>query len=318
MKDIRVFIQTEKFKGGPAIFRSRLIDALNNIDNIRVVTNVHDKFDIEIAFIRNIFPHNKPYILRVDGCYYEENRKSGNKSLVRAMKSARHLIFQSNFSFSLLDKVLQVKKMIKKRRIPYSIVHNGLNYDYIEKIPRNESIEPGSFISCSRWRPNKRPISTIKGFLKADTGRHLYMIGGGGIGGKKISKKYETKYIHILSEKKPGEIVSIMKSCDFLLHLCHIDSCPNTVIEALACGLNVLCTNLGGTPEIVKENGIILKADEMWPGKYLPKTNLDNLSRSMVAEGIHSILHVKKKEVRMDLGIEVVAQKYVDVIKSVV
>jgi len=318
MREIKVFIQTEKFKGGPAIFRDRLINALSDMNDIRVVTNVHDKFDVEIAFIRNVFPHKKPYILRVDGCYYEENRKSGNKSLVQSIKSAKYLIFQSNFSFSLLDKVLQVEKTIKKRGIPYSIVHNGLDYNYIERIPRNESIEPGSFISCSRWRPNKRPISTIKGFLKADTGRHLYMIGGEGIGGKKISKEYGTKYIHIMPEKKPEEIVSIMKSCDFLLHLCHIDSCPNTVIEALACGLNVLCTNLGGTPEIVKENGIILKADEMWTGRYLPKTNLDNLSHSKVAKGIHSILNMEKKEIRKDLGIEEVAKKYVDIIKSVV
>ena len=61
------------------------------------------------------------------------------------------------------------------------------------------------------------------------------------------------------------------------LHLCHIDSCPNIVIEGLCCGLNVLCSNLGGTQEIVGENGVVLRADKMWSGQYLPKTNLDNI-----------------------------------------
>ena len=68
---IKVFIQTDKFKGGPAVFRSRLISALSKFDDIKVVTDVKDKFDIELAFIRKVYKHNKPYILRVD---HVENR----------------------------------------------------------------------------------------------------------------------------------------------------------------------------------------------------------------------------------------------------
>ena len=37
---IKVFIQTDKFKGGPAIFRYRLIPALNKTEGIKVVTSL--------------------------------------------------------------------------------------------------------------------------------------------------------------------------------------------------------------------------------------------------------------------------------------
>jgi hypothetical protein len=51
---IRVFVQTEKFEGGPAIFRSRLISAMKKYDDIKITTNVKDNFDIELAFIRKV------------------------------------------------------------------------------------------------------------------------------------------------------------------------------------------------------------------------------------------------------------------------
>ena len=59
---IRVFIQVDKFKGGPAVFRARLISALEKFKDIKVVTSIKEKFDIELAFIRRVYKHNKPYI----------------------------------------------------------------------------------------------------------------------------------------------------------------------------------------------------------------------------------------------------------------
>ena len=266
---IKIFIQTEKFKGGPAIFRSRLISALNRYEDIQVVNNINDKFDIELAFIRRVYKHNKPYILRVDGCYYQYNRRSNNRAVEKAIIGAKYIIFQSQFSFELCKKVLNINSVKNN----YSIIHNGINLNYINKVKKDKSIKSGSFVSCARWRDNKRTFSIIRGFLKADTGKHLYMIGNVGIGESssyynKI-KKYGSKYVHILGKKTQEETISILKSCDYQIHLCHIDSCPNIVIEGLSCGLNVLCSNLGGTKELVGKNGVVLNVDKMWRGRYL-------------------------------------------------
>jgi glycosyltransferase involved in cell wall biosynthesis len=163
---------------------------------------------------------------------------------------------------------LESRNLIKNG---YEIIYNGVDLDYIKNIEPNKEIEPDSFVSCARWDPNKRPLSMIKGFLEADTKKHLYIIGGTGIEGrgKNLGQKYKSKYIHFLGEKSNKETISIMKSCKYLIHLAFIDICPNIVIEGLSCGLNVLCTNLGGTPELVGNNGIILNVDKFWKGKYL-------------------------------------------------
>jgi len=315
---IRVFIQTDRFEGGPAIFRSRLINALDRFQDIKVVTEKIKKFDIELAFIRKIYNHNKPYIIRVDGCYYEKQRKKNNTPLKRSILNAKHVIFQSNFSFQLCKSILGIDNKTKKEGKDYSIIHNGIDLDYIKQIKPAEEIESGSFVSCAGWRPNKRPFSTIKGFLKANTGRHLYLIGGSGFVGKKIDKKYDSKYIHILGEKSNEKTISIMKACEYQIHLCHIDSCPNSVIEGLSCGLNVLCTNLGGTPELVKDNGIILNVDELWKSKYLDVDNLDNIPFSAVSEGVRKIIKISKKVDASIFDINKVALKYREVIKKVI
>jgi glycosyltransferase involved in cell wall biosynthesis len=306
---IKVYIQTEKFKAGPAVFSSRLINSLKNIDGIEVDTNSINRCDIEIAFIRRLHKHNKPYILRVDGCYYEKGRESGNKGMLKSMNLASHIVFQSHFSFNLCNNILSANNMIVKN-FNHSIVYNGIDFNYINKIEKNKKIIPGSFVACAGWRPNKRPFSMIKGFLKAGVKRHLYIIGGG-----KISKKYDSKYIHILGEMSNKKIISVMKSCDYQLHLCHIDSCPNAVIEGLSCGLNVLCTNLGGTKELVKDNGVVLNADKQWKGRLLKKTNLDNVKSGVVAEGVHKLLKIKERSKRPDLDINITTKKYVNIIK---
>ena len=319
MLKVKVFIQIDKFKGGPAVFRSRLISALNKFDDIKVVTNINDKFDIELAFIRKVYKHNKPYILRVDGCYYQDGRKSGNKPLEKSILGSRYLIFQSNFSFDLCKRILKIGSILDKSR--YSIIYNGLDLDYLKKIEPSKGIELGSFVAAARWRDNKRTFSIIKGFLKANTGRHLYMVGGIGIGENSLYKsklkKYNSKYVHILGKKSQKEIISILKACDYQIHLCHIDSCPNIVIEGLSCGLNVLCSNLGGTKELVKDNGVVLKSDKMWDGKYLSSlVKLDTLKKEVVAKGIKKLMEVKTKPDISEFDIKNVAKKYVEIIKK--
>jgi glycosyltransferase involved in cell wall biosynthesis len=315
---IKVFIQTDKFKGGPAVFRSRLISALNKFDDIKITNNISDKFDIELAFIRRVYKHNKPYILRVDGCYYQKNKRSNNRATEDAILNSRYLIFQSKFSLELCKKILNIKHKVSNN---CSIIYNGIDLDYIKKIKVANDIEPGSFVACARWRDNKRTFSIIKGFIKANTGRHLYMIGGVGMGENSSyeskMRKYKSKYIHILGKKKAEETISILKACDYHIHLCHIDSCPNIVLESLSCGLNVLCSNLGGTRELVRDDGIVLKADKMWDGKYLSSSvKLDSLDKKEVAKGIHRLMEVKTKPDIFRFNMDGAVEKYVKIIRE--
>jgi glycosyltransferase involved in cell wall biosynthesis len=322
---IKVYISTNKFKGGPEIFRSRLISALNKYDDIKVIKDVNDKFDIGLEFIRKTQKYKQPYILRAGSCYYFNKYKPwNNKPIAKSITESSYSIFQSKFAYKLCNRVLRLesRNLIKNG---YSIINNGVDLSYIDMVEPDKSIEQGSIVACSRWDANKRIKSMLKGFLNSGVKRHFYIIGDYGISNRKkdlnsLKKKYNSKYIHILGVRSNEEVISIMKACDYQIHLSFIDICPNIVIEGLACGLNVLCTNLGGTPELVGKNGVILDVDKFWDTRYLKKRieDLDNLKSSVVARGICKLMMVKKTPNVSKFDINVIAKKYLNIVKKIV
>ena len=321
---IKVLIQTDKFKGGPAVFRSRLISELNKFEDIKIVANVRNKFDIGLEFIRKVEKYEQPYVLRLSSCYYFKNYKSWNNNpIVKSVKNAKHVIFQSKFAYKLCNRVLRLesRNLIKNG---YDIIYNGIDQNYIDSIEAADNIEHGSLVACARWDSNKRIKSMLKGFVRSGIKRHFYVIGNYGNEDRKknldnLRKKYDSKYIHILGEKTNKEVISIMKACDYQIHLSFIDICPNIVIEGMACGLNVLCTNLGGTPEIVGKNGVILNVDKFWDTKYLKRgvDSVDNIKDTVIAKGIHKLLKINSKPNVSRFNIDKVASKYAKIIRSI-
>jgi len=306
---IKVLIQKRKFSGGPSIFRERISIALNKIKDIQVVRKDKEPFDLELSVIRLLSSHNKPQILRADGCYYIPKQLRNNESTRHAMKKSSHIVYQSVFSKALCDNIIGYQKK------PTSIIYNGIDLDYIKRIKPDSNIPKGSFVASAKWRENKRPRSLIKGFLAANTDRHLYILGDPSYIKTRWYTKY-TKNIHLLGKQSPEKVISVLKACDYMIHLCFIDSCPNAVVEGLACGLNVLCTGLGGTREILKNDGIVLDVDK-WEMRACNIGKIDRIDKTIVADGIHRLMKIKNRPVRDDLDISLVAEKYAEIIRKV-
>lgn len=64
----------------------------------------------------------------------------------------------------------------------------------------------------------------------------------------------------------------IYQGADAYVMTKHNDPCPNTVLEALACGLPVLYSATGGVPELVGDaSGIALECPEDWEQVHVPE-----------------------------------------------
>ena len=123
MGRIRVLVCMRKFKGGPRIFRERLVQAMSKYDEVEIIHDEHQKFDIELVFLRKLVHHNKPKIIRVDGCYYEYGRLHQNDEIIKSIDEANCIIYQSEFSKKMCESILKVDKK-------NYIVHNGINSIY--------------------------------------------------------------------------------------------------------------------------------------------------------------------------------------------
>jgi len=299
---LSVRVHSIKHGGGPRMFLDRIKRPLKK-RGISLTTI--GPFAVELAFITRKNKGGWPCVLRVDGCYYQESDRSKNKAIKTSIERSDHIIFQSSFSKQMCEKILK-----PKGKRPTSIIHNGFPRVKVDHIEPAKGIDPSSFVICST-NEVKRVESSVKGFLEADTGRDLYVIGDA----NRFKKLGKHSSIHLLGKKNNQQTLSIMKACSYQMHLSYIDSCPNAVVEGLSLGLNVLCTNLGGTKELVQDNGIVLEADEDFDFQIRRGTPR-NIDAKFIASGIHDLIKITHRADRPDLDIVHAADKYAEIIKG--
>ena len=233
---------------------------------------VKDKGDADIALIpaptmvsRETFEDVKkrmPVILRVDGVPEDwRNRGTGTTRLRDFANKANAIVFQSEFSLNFMG------AMLDKRG---AVIVNGVDFSIFSPSGDEAPLPKGEpRILHVMWRqdPNKRPEEVIESFRAAwivDKKATLILVG-------RYPKDWATynfgffngeRYIHIESAREQ-ELAKIMRACDVMWYPSYSDTCPNTVLEALACGLTVERYNeVGGVKELV-ERGVPDSIQEM-------------------------------------------------------
>jgi glycosyltransferase involved in cell wall biosynthesis len=110
---------------------------------------------------------------------------------------------------------------------------------------------------------------------------------------------------------------------DICLFFSWLDNCPNTVLEALACGVPVICTNQGGTHELIEKTkgGLIVEADVPFHFKpvdlYHPPVPDQNALVRAVVTMVERHKEFAAAIDRTAIDIDIVAQRYVDFAEKV-
>ena len=309
---MKIFISDKKLSGGPSVFKQLLINSIKK-KGYYLASDISEKVDIELGFISFKSKNAKKRILRLDGVYYQSNQVSMNLEIKESIKKADAIIYQSEFSKSM------VKNMVLDTNVPDCVIYNGTDLSKIKTVIPFKKYAKTQFVMCADWRNTKRPISTVRGFCKwikdnKIKDAKLVIIGDFSKYKNEISSQYKNNII-LLGNVKNSEIFSILKSSDFMLHLCFIDSCPNSVVEGISCGLPVLCTNLGGTREIVGDYGHVINCDSF--NFYPIEKVLDNISPDIVASGINNLCSKNYNNINIkNLDINTVVDKYIKFMES--
>lgn len=249
-------------------------------------------------------------VLNVDGVYYDKPRLHWNDPIRRAIESHDLVIYQSHYSKRMAEKMLEVKAHRD------AVVHGGTSMKPFRiPLPRQPLI-----VACAHWRPNKRPVAIAEGFRFALERKwipgqaRLVMVGPAS-----SDQRLEHPAVHYTGNLGRAALRRLLGTARLMVHICHIDSCPNAVIEALAMQVPVVCNNIGGTPELVGETGTIAKLDRVF--RFRPIAAIEDVGDRSVdiptlAEAIGSAYESARHVPRPDLSILHCATRYLDAITA--
>jgi glycosyltransferase involved in cell wall biosynthesis len=265
--------------GGPSVFASRFFDIFIKY-NHSITSSLSKNCDValwsitpptreQVIFCRQ--NHIKS-IYRIAGIYIQDffdimNEPNPgiayNEKVNRILPHIDHIIFQSNWSKEIICKTLNITPK------NYRVIYNATD---------TEVFRPASLL-----RKNNRYISIIcTGSLRRKfriqipfeilkrlrIKSKLVFIGNTDneceIELTKISDSpFADRIIHI-PHISNQELIKYLQASDIFLHPVQGDSCPNAVIEALSCGLPVVCGSWGGQAELVGEGGIVVQNIQKW------------------------------------------------------
>lgn len=283
---------------GKQKFAIRLADAMTK-KGIRITNK---KPHINLVFIKGVRSHCKN-IFRLDGVWMNNqmNYKKKNKKLLREIRACDGLIYQNEFCKQASDHFLG--------KFPeHTIISNGAPINLGGKdIYRHP--KPYLLTFC-RWRPHKRLRQTVKGFLDSGLTKKYDLLVLG------ENPDYFKKHPSVIYKGKISKYLpAIIRGCEYVVHLAYIDWCPNSVVEALVCGKNVLHANAGGTKHLVQSNGVRI-ADLDWDFSPIELYKPPPLKKGELKRGFHQMLELSKPQVE-HLNIDTVADQYIGYCRKV-
>lgn len=236
---------------GPNSFAQKLTRQLQ----IQGHSFVNSGYDSALCFIEDHsnLPGKNLY-QRLDGIYFNTdfNYNLQNSNILKTYQKAQGVIFQSKFSEKLVTSFFGSHPNT-------TIIYNGVDLDTINKVGllQNSVIDRYETVwSCAAaWRPHKRLRENVKYFLEHKGENDCLVIAG------KPDYLHKDPNIFYVGELSYEKLLSLYKRSKHFIHLGWLDNCPNVVVDARACGSQIICCSAGGTQEIAGLDATVIEDD---------------------------------------------------------
>ncbi|MBH65579.1 MAG: hypothetical protein CL784_03580 [Chloroflexi bacterium] len=232
-----------------------------------------------------------PYILRLDGVYFDKEETEGsnqalNRPIYKSINKASGIIFQSEFCKELFES--HYGPITK----PNIVILNGANLQQKQiNAQKKAGVRQGEIrriICAAKWRKHKRLRSIIEAVRQLNKTGEYELIVLGEVG----AAEENDSFITYVGEVPHASISQYLEQANLFLHLSWLDPCPNAVVEAITHGLPVVCSNQGGTPEIVRATnaGFVSECDA--PVDYSGLVDLYNPPSPDINKVVSSVKNV--------------------------
>ncbi len=267
--------------GGTLVKINRLNEVFkNNNFNFNCVYLLSNSVYLNKFSLKMLKNSKIPIIHNQNGVFYRgwygDGWQEKNKKMESQYRLADYVFYQSKFSKYCAEKFLC------KREGPSEILYNAVDNNFFCKHKKKELGTELKILVTGKYQNHlyyslEFAIETLNHLIKNNINARINFAGyyDNNVRNKAIllAKNYNIQNkINFLGTYTQKNADLIYNSADIYFYFVHQSNCPNSVIEAMSCGLPVLCGNTGGLPEIVDNlSGICLKTEKSWDQPFVPK-----------------------------------------------
>lgn len=177
-------------------------------------------------------------------------------------------------------------------------------------------IPPGAvvFTCVGRLEPQKNPFLLLEAFAQIQDPRaHLVLLGSGSLTGsidEFIRSRGLSDRVHRLGKR--NDIPDALAASDVFVLASNWEGNPLAVMEAMAAGLPVIATGVGGVPELVESGveGLIVPANDVTAFHCAMQLLLDNSQRRK------AMAHAARARALREFGLDRMVQGYAEFYRS--
>lgn len=219
--------------------------------------------DVSLVFIEPSGAPLAPRVVqRLDGIWFKPTEYLPKNAGIRRCyeKVAHAVVFQSQFDKEMIEHWWGSND----RQRPCAVIGNGIEIEPVTEItiPALAELRTAHkrvYVCSSNWHAQKRlraNFELFKHLKRSEPSSCLIVMGTN-------PEMIADPYVFYTGPVEPDVYMQVYSAADWMLHLAWADHCPNVVVEALSQGTPVVCSEVGGTKELIGHGayGLVLKEE---------------------------------------------------------
>jgi glycosyltransferase involved in cell wall biosynthesis len=206
-----------------------------------------------------LFRRRQPYLIALRGHDvpgYEIRFRMLEKLFLK--RFSKHIWEKAKFVTANSDMLADMARNTSS--VPIHIIYNGVNT--VQFFPAEEKIvgNPIRLISTGRLGQRKGYLYLIRALRKI-SGFKLIIIGDG-VEKETLMKEAEGLDVEFRGYVPHSELNVHLQEADMYISTSLVEGMSNSTLEAMAAGLPIITTDVGGTKELINGNGTIIERTE--------------------------------------------------------
>lgn len=203
-----------------------------------------------------------PILVEIHGKHYFDIMDS-NKLVDKLLAKVIRWVYNNATCVRALNPLM--KEMLEQRGINSNIIvvqnradfnlfkPHKLSYDFSEKI---KLIAVGSFVPI---KGHLLLIEVVKKLKKEYSNLELILVGGGPLLSEYKAQTKNDKCFRFFERLPQQEVVKLLKSADIFVQPSYSEAVPRSIIEAMAMGFPIICSDAGMTKGLIQDgyNGLV-------------------------------------------------------------